>query len=198
MRDEQQPTTYAVRGATLIDGLGGAPVTGATVLVHDGKIAGVARSDDVDLPSDAPVYDITGKTLMPGLIDGHVHLRSYAGIGHQDVHLWNVLTFIEEQTLHAAANAITALESGVTTVRDMAGGRLEISVKHVMDAGILPGARVIASGFVGMTAGHGDMFVPPAISRTVVTPDSSAVIALAAACSVCSSMKVSTFQRWTS
>jgi imidazolonepropionase-like amidohydrolase len=170
MRDEQQPTTYAVRGATLIDGLGRAPVAGATVLVHDGKIAGVGRSDDVDLPSDAPVYDITGKTLMPGLIDGHVHLRSYAGTGHQDVHLWNVLTFIEEQTLHAAANAITALESGVTTVRDMAGGRLEISVKHVMDAGILPGARVIASGFVGMTAGHGDMFVPPAIEQRMWPP----------------------------
>lgn len=170
MHDEQQPTTYAICGATLIDGLGGPPLASATVLVHAGKIAGVGCSDDVELPSDVPVYDATSKTLMPGLIDGHVHLRSYAGTGHQDVHLWNVLTFIEEQTLHAAANAITALESGVTTVRDMAGGRLEISVKHVMDAGILPGARVIASGFVGMTAGHGDMFVPPAIEQRMWPP----------------------------
>ena len=170
MPAEQQPTTYSVRGANLIDGLGGPPLADATVLVHAGKIVSVERSDTANIPSDAPVYDVTGKTLMPGLIDGHVHLRSYAGTGHQDVHLWNVLTFIEEQTLHAAANAITALESGVTTVRDMAGGRLEISVKHVMDAGILPGARVVASGFVGMTAGHGDMFVPPAIEQRMWPP----------------------------
>jgi imidazolonepropionase-like amidohydrolase len=170
MYHEHHPTTYALRGASLIDGSGAPPIAGATVLVQERKIAAVGRSDDTELPSDVPVYDLTGKTLMPGLIDGHVHLRSYAGTGHQDVHLWNVLTFIEEQTVHAAANAIKALESGVTTVRDMAGGRVEISVKHVMDAGILPGARVIASGFVGMTAGHGDMFVPPAIERRMWPP----------------------------
>jgi imidazolonepropionase-like amidohydrolase len=170
MHDQHHPTTYAVRGASLIDGLGGAPIAAATVLVHDGKLVAVGRSEDVSIPSDVAVYDLAGKTLMPGLIDGHVHLRSYAGTGHQDVHLWNVLTFIEEQTLHAAANAIKALESGVTTVRDMAGGRVEISVKHVMDAGILPGARVVASGFVGMTAGHGDMFVPPAIEQRMWPP----------------------------
>ena len=165
MHDEHHPTIYALRGASLIDGSGRPPIAGATVLVQDRKIVAAGRSDDVALPSDVPVYELNGKTLMPGLIDGHVHLRSYAGSGHQDVHLWNVLTFIEEQTLHAAANAIKALESGVTTVRDMAGGRVEISVKHVMDASILPGARVVASGFVGMTAGHGDMFVPPAIEQ---------------------------------
>ncbi len=170
MTDDTHPTTYAMRGVTMINGQGGPPLTGATLLIQDGKIASIGRSDDVDLPSDLPVYELPGKTLMPGLIDGHVHLRSYAGTGHQDVHLWNVLTFMEEQALHAAANAITALEAGVTTVRDMAGGRLEISVKHVMDAGILPGARVIASGFVGMTAGHGDMFVPPAIEQRMWPP----------------------------
>jgi len=102
---------------------------------------------------------------MPGLIDGHVHLRSFAGEGQRDIHLWNVLTFIEEQTVHAAANAGRALQAGVTTVRDMAGGRPEISVKHVMDEFVLPGARVMAAGFVGMTAGHGDMFVPACIDR---------------------------------
>jgi imidazolonepropionase-like amidohydrolase len=47
----------------------------------------------------------------------------------------------------------------------MAGGRPEISVKHAVDDFVLPGARVVASGFVGMTAGHGDMFVPPNIEQ---------------------------------
>ncbi|MEZ4521643.1 MAG: hypothetical protein R3A46_08385 [Thermomicrobiales bacterium] len=44
------------------------------------------------------------------------------------------------------------------TVRDMAGARPEVATKHVIDDGVLDGARVITSGFVGMTAGHGDMF----------------------------------------
>lgn len=162
--------TYALRGGDLIDGTGSAALKNATVLIVDGRIVKVGPAHAVDLSSDTAVYDVSGKTVMPGLIDGHVHLRSYAGTGRQDVHLWNVLTFIEEQTVHCAANAITALESGVTTVRDMAGGRPEIAVRHVMEEGILPGARVVVCGFVGMTAGHGDMFVPAGIEQRMWPP----------------------------
>jgi imidazolonepropionase-like amidohydrolase len=107
---------------------------------------------------------------MPGLIDGHVHLLSYAGHGRSDIHLWNVTTFVEEQTLHAAANALTALRCGVTTLRDMAGSRPEVAVKHAIDDGVLDGARIVASGFVGMTAGHGDLFCPAAIDRRLWQP----------------------------
>lgn len=162
--------TYALRGGNLIDGTGNAVVKNATVLVVNERIARVGSASSVELSSDTMVYDVSGKTVMPGLIDGHVHLRSYAGAGQQDVHLWNVLTFIEEQTVHCAANAIRALESGVTTVRDMAGGRPEIAVRHVMEEGILPGARVVVCGFVGMTAGHGDMFVPAGIEQRMWPP----------------------------
>jgi imidazolonepropionase-like amidohydrolase len=165
-----QPGVFALRGGRLIDGTGRPPLPEATILVDGRRIAAVGPAGVVDLPGDLPIYDVSGTTVMPGLIDGHVHLRSYAGRGHQDVHLWNVLTFIEEQTVHAAANAITALESGMTTVRDMAGGRPEIAVRHVMEQGILPGARVVVCGFVGMTAGHGDMFVPPGIERRMWPP----------------------------
>ena len=117
------------------------------------------------VPDGATRYDLAGRTLMPGLIDGHVHLLAYAGSGQKDVHLWNVLTFLEEQTLHAAANARRALLAGVTTVRDMAGSRPEIAVKHAVDDGVIDGARVIVSGFVGMTGGHGDLFCPANIER---------------------------------
>lgn len=67
--------------------------------------------------------------------------------------------------MHAAANARKALEAGVTTVRDLAGSRPEMAVKHAMDDFLLSGACVIASGFVGMTAGHGDVFCPVNIER---------------------------------
>lgn len=155
----------ALTGATLIDGTGAAPVAGATVVVEGRTIARVGPVPEVPIPDGATVYDLAGQTLMPGLIDGHVHLLSYAGEGFRDIHLWNVLTFIEEQTLHAAANARKALLAGVTTVRDMAGSRPEIAVKHAVDQGVVDGARVVASGFVGMTAGHGDLFCPANIER---------------------------------
>lgn len=160
----------ALTGARLIDGTGAAPQDGITVVVEGRDIVAVRPDGAAEVPPDTVRYDLAGKILLPGLIDGHVHLLAYAGDGHRDVHLWNVLTFIEEQTLHAAANARRALLAGVTTVRDMAGSRPEIAVKHAVDDGIIDAARVIASGFVGMTAGHGDMFCPAAIDRRLWQP----------------------------
>src|SRR5262245_1131030 len=109
-------SVFALTGATLIDGTGRAPIPNATLVVDGHNIAQVGPADQITLPSDLRIYDLRGQTLMPGLIDGHVHLLSYAGAGQKDIHLWNVLTFVEEQTLHAAANARKALEAGVTTV----------------------------------------------------------------------------------
>jgi imidazolonepropionase-like amidohydrolase len=135
------------------------------VLIEGRFITRVAPMSELQLPSQVETFDLRGSTLMPGLIDAHVHLLANAAERRQDIHLWNVTTFIEEQTLHAGRNAEIALESGVTTVRDMAGSRPEVAVKHAVDDFVIRGSRVVASGFVGMTAGHGDMFCPPAIDR---------------------------------
>ena len=157
--------TIAITGATLIDGTGSQPVPNANIIIRDGKVAAAGAALDVSVPDGATVYDASGRTVMPGLIDGHVHLRSNAtGKGGANF-LWMATTFIEEQTLHCAGNAWIALDAGVTTVRDMAGGRPEVSARHAIDDGVLSGARVIASGFVGMTAGHGDLFCPAGIAQ---------------------------------
>lgn len=161
MTTPQEPEVLV--GARLIDGTGAPPVPDAAVVMAGRDIVAAGPRASIKIPDGAPCRDLRGMTLLPGLIDGHVHLRSNAAARRQDVHLWNVLTFTEEQAIHAAGNAVRALEAGFTTVRDMAGGRLEVSVRHAMDDFVLPGARVVASGFVGMTAGHGDMFVPPSI-----------------------------------
>ena len=158
-------TTTLLRNGTVIDGTGAASRAGMSVLIEGRMIAAVGPDGTLDVPADAIRHDLAGRTLMPWLIDGHVHLLAYAGEGQKDVHLWNVLTFLEEQTLHAAANARRALLAGVTTVRDMAGGRPEIAVKHAVDDGVIDGARVVVCGFVGMTAGHGDLFCPANIER---------------------------------
>lgn len=150
----------ALVGGIVIDGTGARPR--ATHVVIDGdKIASIGGP----IPADATKRDVSGKAILPGLIDGHVHLCSYAGEGQRDVHLWSVTTFLEEQVLHGAANARKALHAGFTTVRDMAGGRAETSLKHALDDFVLEGARVVSAGFVGMTGGHGDLFTPAAVER---------------------------------
>lgn len=157
-------------GMTLIDGTGGAARTNATVVIDGAVITEVGDADTVATTPSDTVYDLRGTTLLPGLIDCHVHLRSNAGARPQDVQLWNMLTSTEEQTLHAAANAREALRSGFTTVRDTAGSLPEVAVKHVMDGHVLDGARVVASGLVGMTAGHGDMFCPATLDEKRMWP----------------------------
>lgn len=147
-------------GMALIDGTGKPPVPDASLVIDGGRIDSIGQV--TPRPGDQ-VITIRGGTVLPGLIDAHVHLLSHAGPGRQDVHLWNVITPIEEQTLHAAANAQRALRSGVTTLRDTAGSWPEVSVRRAIDAGILPGPRILASGMVGMTAGHADMFAPAAL-----------------------------------
>ena len=65
----------AIAGAQLIDGLGTTPIPSGTVLVDaDGRIAAAGPSQTVPIPADAPILRVEGTTLLPGLIDGHVHI----------------------------------------------------------------------------------------------------------------------------
>jgi imidazolonepropionase-like amidohydrolase len=104
--------------------------------------------------------------VIPGLVDAHVHLLGHAGPpdaeDRHDTLVWPLVTTREEQTLHAAANAQRAMRHGVTTMRDLAADEAQVAVRRAFDKGILPGPRVLASGPVSMTAGHGDLFIPPA------------------------------------
>jgi imidazolonepropionase-like amidohydrolase len=155
----------ALVGGTLIDGNGGQPLQDACLLMRGHEILSVGPRSGVGIPDGAVVYDVSGRTLLPGLIDAHVHLRSYAGTDRSDFYMWSQATFLEEQVLHAAANARKAIQAGFTTLRDCAGGRVEVAVKHAIDQHLLDGARVLVAGFVGMTGGHGDLFTPPAVEH---------------------------------
>ncbi len=66
-----------VRGGLLIDGTGAAPVANSVIVIANGTIQSVGREGSVTIPANATVIDATGKTIIPGLIDSHVHLRNY-------------------------------------------------------------------------------------------------------------------------
>jgi len=100
-------------------------------------------------------------SVIPGLVDTHVHISGYAGSRSVDWSSWPITTPPEERVLHIAANARKAAAMGITTLRDLAGDENQMAVARVFDEGILPGPRLLVSGQVGMTAGHGDLFIPP-------------------------------------
>ncbi|MEA5455162.1 amidohydrolase family protein [Sinomonas sp. JGH33] len=139
----------ALRGIRLWDGHAD---RGARDLAWDG---------DRILSVEPSQQETDGYCVIPGLIDTHVHLGAYAGAGHVDWTSWPLLTPWEEQVFHIAANAQKAARAGVTTLRDLSGDERQLAVKRVFDAGVHPGPRVLVHGAVGMTAGHGDLFIPP-------------------------------------
>ena len=144
--------TTVLRGGTMIDGTGRDPVRDATVVIEENRI--VAAGRDVSAPRDAEVIDASGMTVMPGMIDCHVHLASPAQSLQE-----RLMTPYSLGIAQALANAKLTLDCGFTTVRD-AGGTPR-GVKQAIEQGLFPGPRLrIAVGALSQTGGHGDSVMP--------------------------------------
>ena len=136
--------------ATVIDCTGRDPQRDARVVVEDGRIRRIGASSGPAGPKDARVIDCQGRTLMPGLLDAHVHLALID------------LDAAAEVALPAAVLALrikdvieATLDAGFTTVRD-AGG-LDWGFKEAVRLGLIRGPRIFISGpFISQTGGHGD------------------------------------------
>lgn len=142
----------AIRCGTLIDGTGAEPVRGAS-LVFDGDTI-TAINKDGAVPPGADVIDAEHLTVMPGMIDCHVHLGSSTW-GVQERLLMPFSLIIG----HALNHARVTLEAGFTSVRDAAG--TPRGVKMAIDQGMFPGPRLrIAVSALSQTGGHGDTTMP--------------------------------------
>lgn len=133
----------------LIDGTGVNPVENSLVLVDDKKIvyAGVKK----DVPEGYEVRDITGKTIMPGLIDSHLH---FSGNLTDDDSDW-VLEDPIQKTVVAVQQAHECLEHGLTTVGEISRSGLQI--RNMIEEGVMSGPRVVGTGLgFCRTCGHGD------------------------------------------
>ncbi len=141
--------TLALRNIRVIDGLGRIHQK-ATVLIRDGRIAGLGSGP---IPRGASQIDGRGLTVLPGLMDSHVHL----GLGAEaDV----IRTTHDEPPgltlLKASRFAQLTLEAGFTTVRDVGYRDHSIfALKQGIESGLLPGPRILAAGLaICMTGGH--------------------------------------------
>jgi imidazolonepropionase-like amidohydrolase len=138
-------------GATLVDGSGAPPVAGQAVVVEGDRIEAVVPAREA--PPGASLR-LDGLTLLPGLINCHVHLcfggeADPAAALQRDSYATTVIK--------AVLRARQTVEAGVTTVRDL-GGRdyAELSVRDAVRAGMIPGPRVLAAGRgICITGGHG-------------------------------------------
>ena len=144
-------TTHTVlfRNANLLDPLRGELLEGHDLLVEQGVVREVS---DKPLHSEAArVIDVKGKTLMPGLIDLHVHVIAVELNLARQVHMPNVLI-----TLRSVPMLRGMLRRGFTTVRDAGGAGF--AFKQAVEAGLAQGPRLFVSGrALSQTGGHGDM-----------------------------------------
>lgn len=154
--------TY-VRAGQLVDTVNGRLRADRVIVVEDDRITRVASSDDVEIPADATVVDLSERTVLPGLIDMHAHLT-----GDHRFHGYESLAIsVPREALYGVLNAKKTLLAGFTSVRNVgAGGYSDVALRDAIAAGEIDGPRMRASGpSLGITGGHCDNNLLPAEYR---------------------------------
>lgn len=145
--------TLAITNATIIDGRGGDPLMG-TIVIEGERITALGRQDQVNIPRDATVIDAIGESILPGLIDCHVHFM----LEYPDI-IRSLITQPSLRLLQAIPRMRATLQAGFTTVRDAGGS--PAGLKIAVERGIVAGPRMqVAVSLISQTGGHGDGFFP--------------------------------------
>jgi imidazolonepropionase-like amidohydrolase len=143
-----------LHAARMLDVAAGTIVTPGEVVVQGERI--VAAGSHVERPAGAEVIDLGDMTMMPGLIDAHVHLFLHPGA--ED--LQTVQESVPERTLVAAAAAKADLMAGFTAERDMGtegAGCADVAVRNAINTGLIPGPRMrVSCNAIDLTGGHED------------------------------------------
>jgi len=158
-----QAKTVAVTADRLLDVKSGKYVDKPLVVITDGRIATVGKAGDA-VPAGAERVDLPGVTLLPGLIDMHVHLTSSP--------LYSGYTYLEFTdafwTVIATRHAQDTLKAGFTTVRNVGSDHFaDVGLREAIDGGFVQGPRVVSAGYAfGATGGHCDStFFPPSMDE---------------------------------
>lgn len=165
----QEPAEEAVtvvRAARMLDVVSGRMITGPTILVDGATIVSVNPSS---VPEGARVVDLGDVTLLPGLMDMHVHLG-----GEIDANFYRDVTELPAmEAFNAVANARKTLMAGFTTVREAGSGNFtSVALDHAIEEGLVMGPDLIPAGYsLGITGGHCDVtgYVPGVLERDYTT-----------------------------
>lgn len=143
-----------IRVGNLLTDAASQPSGPATIFVRDGKITEIRRGADMVTGSDANIVDLSDKTVMPGLIDLHVHLTGDPGGDY-----WKQATEPTDWgVVVGAKNARLTAKAGFTTVREAGSSQYSaFSLRRGTAEGVIPGPRIIAAGpALAIVGGHGD------------------------------------------
>ena len=151
-------TRTVLAGGRVFDGTGADPAP-ADVAIEDGRIVAIGSGLDGD---DA--VDVTGRTVMPGLFDCHVHVCI------SDVNLWHAVQKpFSLQFFEAADNLRRTLSIGITSVRDAGGA--DLGIQEAVERGLIPGPRIqISIVMLSQTGGHGDDWYPSGVDAPLFVP----------------------------
>jgi imidazolonepropionase-like amidohydrolase len=179
MASEATPGIKVLRGERLIDGTGRETTGRAVVVVEGTQIKAVGAEPEVRVPPGAEVFDLPGCTLMPGLIDCHIHLDWFNISTFKNHRVAAFEVAPELQMLYGLFHAQMCLEMGVTTLRHL--GMINyvgldtaamVAVRDAIDAGIMAGPRLLVAGWTVITGAHLDLCLPRnALRQPGVTGD---------------------------
>jgi imidazolonepropionase-like amidohydrolase len=158
------PKVVALRAARLIDGRGGNVVSPAVIVVRGNKIESIGGA----VPPDAQVIDLGDMTLLPGLIDAHVHTLLQGDITADDYDSQLFKESLAYRALRASKAVKIALSNGFTTVRDLeTEGAMytDVDVKRAINNGVIDGPRmVVSTRAMSVTGGYGPSGYSPEVT----------------------------------
>ena len=176
------PAVTVVKASRLLDPRSGQVLASAAVLIEDGRIKQVGSSAQIGVPAGAKIIDLGTATMLPGFIDGHAHLlldvvppaeveraRRYNGTFVPDL-LLAVVESPSKRVLLGAQHAREYLESGITTVRILGHSGIDgdTELRDAINAGRVPGSRIVASGRKLVTRSSYVQSLNPALTDAIL------------------------------
>ena len=155
----QAQKVVVVRAGKLFDPKSGTNLTDQMIIINGDKVADVGAADRLKAPPGATIIDLSQATVLPGLIDGHVHLTDAQGN-------------LQHQMMIALYSASASLNAGFTTLVVMGshgGGYADVELKRAIDAGLVKGPRLLPAGPILNTTAAGNAYYP--LEFTPLEPD---------------------------
>src|SRR3989475_567681 len=151
------PQTALVKAGRLVDARAGAVLTNQAILIEGERIKELGPAGAVagHAPPGAKVIDLSGATVLPGLIDCHTHITADPGDYYQQLFRQSPI----DQAVVAHVFARRTLEAGFTTIRNVGADELgDVALRNAVNAGVVAGPRMLVSTMpLSATGGHGDV-----------------------------------------
>lgn len=141
-------------GGTLLDGTGRDPLPDAVVVIREKVIEKVGSRQEVKIPADCEIIDVSGKTIMPGMFDCHCHV-SLTTLSIEK----RLFTPKTVEIFQTAEMMKRTLHAGFTTIREP-GVLNDVGFRQAVEMGLVEGPRLVLAGGIGQTGGHFDEYYP--------------------------------------